>query len=200
MTELVYRFTALALAVTYMTIRSVYERKLGRPAKLTQLRDASPEDRRELMVVSWGTALQWLYLLTPVVDFAAIGLPSAVRWLGAALAVLGIGMFVWTHSALAGNWSPFVEKPRAGSLVTSGPYRWVRHPMYTSFFIYNTGMLLLTSNWIAGVPPLLAFAWMYAQRVGREERLMLESFGDEYAAYAEKTGRVLPGVGRGRLG
>lgn len=154
----------------------------------------------ELIVVSYGQLPQWLYLLTPWVDFAAIGLPEWIRWAGATLTVVGLAVFIWTHAELAGNWSPLVQPARAGTLVTGGPYRWVRHPMYTAFFIYNTGLLLLTSNWIAGVPPLVTFAWMYFHRVGREERVMLEQFGDEYRAYAEKTGRVVPGVGRKVVG
>lgn len=200
MTELVYRLTALALAVTYMTTRSVFERRLKRPSKRDEFKRADARDRRELLVIAVATLPQWLYMLSPWLDFASMGLPDAVRWFGAALTTSGIGAFVWTHSALAGNWTPFVERPPTGSLVTSGPYRWVRHPMYTTFFIYNGGLWLLTSNWLAGAPAFLAFAWMYLDRVGREERLMLEQFGDEYRTYAENTGRVLPGVGKGRLG
>lgn len=200
MNEIIYRIAALALGVTYMTIRSVYERKLGRPAKLTQLKEASPHDRRELLVVGWATVPMWLYMLSPWLDFAAMGLPIAVRGAGAGLAMIGVAAFVWTHAALAGNWTPFVQNPPAGTLVTSGPYRWVRHPMYTSFFLYNAGMWLLTSNWLAGAPAFIGFVWMYFERVGREERVMVEMFGDEYRSYAEKTGRVVPGVGQRALG
>lgn len=196
MTETAFRLTSLALAVTYMTIRTVYERRLGRPAKLSQLKEAEPRDRLELVIVSFGTMPMWVYFLTTWLDFARMGLPDEARWAGLALTVAGIAVFVWTHSALAGNWSPFVERPRAGSLVTSGPYRWVRHPMYSSFFVYNAGMWLLTSNWLAGAPAFIAFTWMYFDRVGREERVMLDAFGPEHTVYAEKTGRVVPFLGR----
>jgi len=200
MPELVFRLTALALAVTYMTIRSVYERRLGRPSKREELARADARDRRELLVVAVGTFPMWFYMLTPWLDFAAMGLPAPVRWLGAAITVAGIALLVWSHALLAGSWTPFVEQPPAGSLVTGGPYRYVRHPMYTSFLLYNAGLWLLTSNWLAGAPAFLAFLWMYFDRVGREEELMLTSFGDTYRAYAEKTGRVVPFIGRGRLG
>jgi len=139
-------------------------------------------------------------MLTPWVDFAAMGLPGWLRWVGGAVAVSGMALFMWTHAQLAGNWSPLVERARAGTLITGGPYRWVRHPMYSSFFLFNIGLLVLMSNWIAGLPAVLTFAWMYRSRVGREERIMLDQFGDDYAAYASRTGRVIPGVGRSALG
>ncbi len=198
--ELIYRLSALAIAVTYMTMRSVFERRLGRGSKFETLKHADKDSRLELMVVSWGQMTQWLYMLTPWIDFAALGFPAWLRWSGAVVAALGLGLFIWTHAQLAGNWSPFVERAQAGTLITGGPYRWVRHPMYSSFFLYNAGLLLLVSNWLAGIPALVTFAWMYHHRVGREERLMLEQFGDEYASYAETTGRVIPGVGRRALG
>lgn len=72
--------------------------------------------------------------------------------------------------------------------------------MCKSFFLYNIGLVLLISNWFAGIPALVTFAWMYHHRVGREERLMVEQFGDEYVAYAKTTGRVVPGIGRRALG
>jgi len=198
--ELVYRLTALAIAVAYMTMRSVFERRLGRGSKLETLKHADKDSRLELMVVSYGQITQWLYMLTPWVDFAALGLPVWLRWVGAAVALSGLVLFIGTHATLAGNWSPFVERAQAGTLITSGPYRWVRHPMYSSFFLYNVGLLLLISNWFAGIPALVTFAWMYHHRVGREERLMVEQFGDEYVAYARATGRVVPGIGRKALG
>ena len=145
------------------------------------------------MVLSISILPTWIYMLSPWLDFAAMGLPDALRWAGAAICVLGIAGFAWTHTTLAENWSPVVEAPRAGTLVTVGPYRWVRHPMYTSFFVFNSGMWLLTSNWLAGAPAFFAFLWMYFDRVGREERMMVDTFGPEYARYAEKTGRVVPG-------
>lgn len=198
--ELVFRLTALAIAVTYMTMRSVFERKLGTGSKWTALKNMDRDSRLELVVVSYGTMPQWVYMLSPWIDFAALGLPLWLRLAGAGIAASGAGLFIWTHGQLAGNWSPAVERARAGALITSGPYRWVRHPMYTSFFLYNVGLLLLVSNWFAGVPPVLAFAWMYWHRVGREERVMLEQFGEAYVEYAHTTGRIVPGVGAGKLG
>lgn len=197
--ELTFRLLALAMGVTYMTVRSVYERKLKRPSKREQLRQADSRDRLDLTLVGVGTLPMWLYMGTPWLDFAAMGLPVPVRVAGFIAAALGGVLLAASHHALAANWSPFVEDPGAGTLVTDGIYRYVRHPMYASFLVYNAGMWLLSSNWMAGAPALLTFVWLYLRRVDREERMMLGLFGEEYRAYAARTGRVIPGVGRSRL-
>ncbi len=196
MNELVYRAVALALMAAYIVIRTAFERRLNRSAKQAQSENADARNRLELGVVGYGQLPHWFYVLSTLLQFAALGLPGWVRWLGAAVTALGLVGFVWTHRELAGNWSPCVEPARAGSLVTTGPYRWVRHPMYTSFFLYYIGLALLMSNWVASLLPLATFVWMYANRVRREEVVMLEQFGDVYRAYAEKTGRLVPRFGR----
>jgi protein-S-isoprenylcysteine O-methyltransferase Ste14 len=182
-----------------MTVRSVYERRLGRPPKREQMRTASPQDRRGLMAVAYGMLPMWLYMLSPWLDFAAMHLPQPVRFAGLALVLLGTLMLALSHRDLAGNWSPFVEKPSTGHLVTAGVYRLVRHPMYLSFLLFNAGMWLLTSNWLAGAPAVLGFLVFYFGRVDHEERLMLDLFDGEYRDYAARTGRLLPLLGRGRL-
>lgn len=197
--ELTFRLLTLAMGITYMTVRSVYERKLKRPSKREQLRQADPRDRFDLIIVGVGTVPLWLYMGTDWLDFAAMGLPVPVRLAGFVVAALGGVLLALSHKALAANWSPFVEDPGAGTLVTGGVYRYVRHPMYASYLVYNAGMWLLSSNWMAGAPALLTFVWLYLRRVDREERVMLGLFGDEYREYAARTGRVIPGVGRTRL-
>jgi len=194
--EIVFRVTALVLAVTFMSVRSVFERRLGRASKSSEMKRANAADRTELVAISVATFAQWGYLLTPWLDFAAIGLPDSVRWAGGAVTLVGIALFWWSHSTLAGNWTPFVEAPPTGELITGGPYRWVRHPMYTAFLVYNTGLFVLTSNWFS-LPVLVAFTWMYLHRKPREEALMVEQFGEEYVAYAAGAGAIVPGIGRG---
>lgn len=197
MSELIYRVTALVLYVAYMLVRNVSEAKLKRGSKFEGLANAEKSDRLELWVVGFGSVPVWVYMLSPWLDFAAMGLPDALRWLGVMVALFGTYVFWWSHHTLAENWTPFIEAPPGARLITGGPYRWVRHPMYSSFLLFNGGLWLVSSNWIAGGFAFLSFLWMYLHRVGREERMMVELFGDEYRAFAEKTGRVIPGIGRG---
>lgn len=79
-------------------------------------------------------------------------------------------------------------------MVTSGVYRKIRHPMYTAIALYSIAQALLLPNWIADPSSLLAFMVLFVLRVNVEEQMMLENFGDEYAAYMNRTKRLLPGV------
>lgn len=195
MNELVFRVAALAAAVTYFTIRSVWEQRLDKRPKSEQILQVPPRERLAIYAMGFGLAPMWLYMLSPLVDFARLGLPTWVRLIGLGAVLFGIVMLLLSHRHLAASWSAFVEAP-AGGLVTTGVYRFVRHPMYASFFLFTGGVLLLTSNWVAGAPALLGMLWLYLDRVDAEERLMLDLFGDEYRVYAERTGRILPGTSR----
>ena len=78
--------------------------------------------------------------------------------------------------------------------MTSGIYRYVRHPMYTSIFLYALGQALVVPNWIAGPANLVAFCVLFAVRVQSEEQMMAEKFGDQYRIYQAKTKRLIPGI------
>ena len=66
--------------------------------------------------------------------------------------------------------------------MTEGIYRFVRHPMYSAFFAWGVAQALLLPNWIAGPAGLVGFAILFFGRVGREEQMMIEAFGDQYRA------------------
>jgi protein-S-isoprenylcysteine O-methyltransferase Ste14 len=66
--------------------------------------------------------------------------------------------------------------------------------MYSAFWLWALAQALLLPNWIAGFSGLVGFGVLYFGRVGREERMMLDAFGDEYRAYAARTRRIIPGV------
>jgi protein-S-isoprenylcysteine O-methyltransferase Ste14 len=75
-----------------------------------------------------------------------------------------------------------------------GVYREVRHPMYSALALYSVGQALVIPNWVAGLSNLVAFAVLFSFRVGAEERMMAQQFGNEYAAYTARTKRLLPRV------
>ena len=97
-----------------------------------------------------------------------------------------------SHADLGENWFQTLQLREGHQLVTTGVYAYVRHPMYAAFLLWGMAQPLLLHNWLAGFSPLASFAPLYFLRVSREERMMLDCFGAEYAAYLERTGRVLP--------
>jgi protein-S-isoprenylcysteine O-methyltransferase Ste14 len=78
------------------------------------------------------------------------------------------------------------------TLVTSGVFKYMRHPMYSAHWLWGIAQALLVHNWISGLASLVIFISVYLLRVPREERVMLNEFGDEYREYIKRTGRILP--------
>jgi len=103
-------------------------------------------------------------------------------------------MFHRTHEALGRNWSVTLEVRENHRLVTEGIYRYLRHPMYTAFWLWALAQALLLPNCIAGPAGLLGFGTLYFFRVNREEQLMLDTFGEEYRAYMARTRRIIPWI------
>jgi protein-S-isoprenylcysteine O-methyltransferase Ste14 len=76
-------------------------------------------------------------------------------------------------------------------LVTTGPYGWIRHPIYLAMIGFLTGITLVTAN-IFLVAFLVISIVDLALRIPKEERMMIDEFGGEYEAYMQRTGRLLP--------
>ena len=108
--------------------------------------------------------------------------------------VAGLWLFYRSHADLGTNWSITLEVREQHRLITHGVYRRVRHPMYAALLLYSVGQALVIPNWVAGPSYLVAFAILFAFRVGAEERMMREYFGDTYEAYAARTKRLVPGL------
>jgi len=138
----------------------------------------------------FATALA--YLANPdLVEWAALPLPHSVRWSGTAIAALAIGLLYWTLNALGTNLTDTVVTRRNHTLVTTGPYRWVRHPFYVATLWLVVASSLLAANWFMAVVGTAVFV-LLAVRVSIEERKLAERFGDEYLAYQARTGRFVP--------
>jgi protein-S-isoprenylcysteine O-methyltransferase Ste14 len=136
-------------------------------------------------------------VFTPLLAFADYApLPGQV-WAGWVVLLAGLWLFWRAHADLGTNWSPTLEVRVTHTLVTRGVYRRVRHPMYAAIWLWGVGQALLLPNWVAGPSVLWSFLPMYLLRVPREEAMMRDAFGDEYRAYAARTGRVLPKFRRG---
>ena len=138
-----------------------------------------------------------LYIVAPsTMAWAQIALPGALRWLGFVLGAVAIGLLAWVHQSLGRNFSPTLVIKQEHQLILRGPYRWVRHPMYTVMLLLHLAYLLVTANWFIGIMGLLAIGVVMALRTGDEEKMMLEQFGDEYRAYMQRTGQFMPRLTR----
>jgi protein-S-isoprenylcysteine O-methyltransferase Ste14 len=114
--------------------------------------------------------------------------------LGAVACVVSMWLFYRTHKDLGSNWSATLEVRDRHTLVTTGIYGSVRHPMYAAFWLWTLAQALLLANWIAGLAGLMAFGLHFLMRIDREERMMIDRFGDAYVAYMAQTSRIIPGL------
>lgn len=149
-----------------------------------------------LTFASLGFVLPIIYVASRWLDFADYGLPAWAGWLGVGVFAAALGLLWRAHADLGRNWSPLLEIREGHTLVTEGVYRHIRHPMYAAHWLWGIAQALLLHNWLAGPSLLACFLPLYLVRVPREERMMLDRFGDEYRAYMNRTGRSVPRLRR----
>ncbi len=134
-----------------------------------------------------------VYGINPnLMKWSALFLPYAVRWFGFCVGVVALLIFFWVIGALGQNFSTTLTISKEQTLVTRGPYRWMRHPMYTSFVLLWVGFFFVSTNWFIGLTGIAGFVLAIVVRTPKEEQMMIERFGDEYIAYMNRTGRYLP--------
>ncbi|MEM9504063.1 MAG: protein-S-isoprenylcysteine O-methyltransferase [Cyanobacteria bacterium P01_E01_bin.43] len=136
--------------------------------------------------------LPMLYILTPWLGFANYSLPVWANILGVLIFGIALWLFWRSHHDLGKNWSPTLQMREDHTLITDGIYRTIRHPMYTAIWLWAMAQGLLLTNWIVGLSGILTFGTLYVLRIGNEEKMMLEQFGDQYQAYMQQTKRLLP--------
>jgi protein-S-isoprenylcysteine O-methyltransferase Ste14 len=107
---------------------------------------------------------------------------------------LGFAFLQWAQNTLGKNWSDTPRMIKEQALITSGPYQFIRHPIYTAFLLILGSTLFISSNWLIGLAWIGMTLLELASRIRFEEGLMLEYFGDQYRAYMKRTGRLLPKI------
>ena len=127
----------------------------------------------------------------PLMAWSSVPLPVPVRWAGVGLAVVAAALLIWTFRNLGKNLTDTVVTRKEHTLVTTGPYRWVRHPFYVSFALASLANSLVTANWFLFVTGSVVFVLLVV-RTRKEEDRLIERFGDEYRAYMRRTGRFFP--------
>ncbi|MEQ1940861.1 protein-S-isoprenylcysteine O-methyltransferase [Mesorhizobium sp. VNQ89] len=179
--------------VAWFVIRLPHQRRARRIGIAATQRTLT--DRLALAASGIGLAvIPAFYLATGIPAFADYTFQPWLGWCGLVVQVLFLALFYASHRQLGRNWSVTLEIRNDHRLVTDGLYRYVRHPMYSSFWLWAIAQALLLPNWVAGLSGLVGVAILFLARVGAEEAMMEKHFGEEYRSYAARTGRVIPRV------
>lgn len=172
-------------------IRKPYQRKI-KDNTIIDNRKSLLENSLLAFVTLGMFILPLIYIFTPLFNFANYSLPVWVNVLGIVTFAIALYLFWRSHHDLGKNWSPTLQVRENHTLITNGIYQSIRHPMYTAIWLWSIAQSLLLTNWIAGLSGMIAFGTLYFLRVGNEENMMVEKFGEQYQAYRQKTKRLVP--------
>lgn len=176
---------AVASIVTFMVV-----------AQVSRIRGVAR--RGETLARSRGLAHYVAYFFfVPYLFIAArpgpeLDLPEPIRWVGLALVVFGVGVALWAIATLGRHYDLELEIHRDHELVRTGPYRFVRHPIYAGLGLHFAGACLATGNLALIAGTLLVTVPSLYLRARTEERLLRERFGTAYDAYADEVGMLVP--------
>jgi protein-S-isoprenylcysteine O-methyltransferase Ste14 len=193
--ELIFRLIFTAVLVMSFSI-SVYFRHRAR-----QQSGKIPRQREEKTLIFLRLLLaiplylsMLVYMINPSwMAWAALPLPEWLRWAGAILGIATLPLIYWLFSNRGKNVSETILTKERHELVTRGPYRWVRHPLYSTASLGIFALGLLAANWFMLLMIFLIMIMLPAL-VSQEEAQLIEKFGDAYREYMKRTGRFLPRV------
>ena len=136
--------------------------------------------------------IPFIHIFTGCLDSFKMNLPDWIRLSGSVVASFGLA-FLWrVHKVLGSHWSPITELTKEHKLIRSGPYKYIRHPMYSAFYLLIIGTWLNMSNWFIGLGGLFAWSVFCLMRIRMEEKMMIKEFGAEYKEYMKRTGSLFP--------
>jgi protein-S-isoprenylcysteine O-methyltransferase Ste14 len=134
-----------------------------------------------------------VYVINPGwLAWANLRLPMWLRWIGILIALAGFSLLQWSQNSLGRSWSDIPRMLKGQILITNGPYRVIRHPIYTAFILILGSTLLISDNGLVGLLWIGMTVLEIVSRIRFEEGLMLEYFGDQYREYMNRTDRLIP--------
>jgi protein-S-isoprenylcysteine O-methyltransferase Ste14 len=193
-----FRWLALVVFAAVLAISGYYRRRARRTGEVIDRR----REGTMLLVLRAMVALPLFaaviaYLVNPRwMAWAHLQVPLWLRWFGVCLGALAIPSAWWLFRNLGRNVSETVLTKMGHELVTTGPYRWVRHPLYMTGSTMFIAVGLMAANWFILALAVLVVFLVRLLVVPREEQALIAKFGDDYRAYMARTGGMMPRLTR----
>ena len=181
---------AIGALVALMAIRMWY----GIRVTATVKKRYAQRGRLPQVVAQIGFLVPMLWVVSPVLDFAKYPSIAGMLVVGTLCYAAGLWLCYRAHADLGQGLSPTLHIKAGHQLITHGIYRRIRHPMYLGLLVFVLGQAFVVSNLVAGLSGMIGMVLLLLLRVRSEEQMMLDEFGDEYAAYRARTSRLLPGI------
>lgn len=194
--QTIFRIILPTLIVLFAIHRGYYVSKHTKPEEQTLKRR---EENTASKLAGLLSIIGFLTIIAHVANpdwmkWADLPFPAWLRWTGVGIAFLGFILLQWSQNTLGENWSDTPRMLKEQFLITSGPYHYVRHPIYTAFILILGSTFFISANWMIGLAWIGMAVLEIASRIQFEESLMIEYFGDQYREYMKKTGRLIPKV------
>ena len=188
---------ALVLRVGWLTLLPIIAFHRIRSQMTGEKLDRRQEGALILLTLRPAGIAHMVGVVTYMVDpsrmaWSSMPLPLWLRWAGVAVGAASGALLTWTLMNLGKNLTDTVVTRKAHTLVTAGPYRWVRHPFYDAVALAVLANSLVAANWFLLATGALLMTMMVI-RTRREEEHLLARFGDDYRSYMNRTGRFVPG-------
>lgn len=192
----VFRVILPAILVIFVIHRGYYIGRYSKPEDQTLKRR---EEGTASTVAGLLSLVGFVTIIAHVANpawmsWADLPFPAWLRWTGVGIALLGFVVLQWSQNTLGKNWSDRPRMLKEQTLITSGPYHYVRHPIYTAFLLILGSTFFISANWMIGLAWISMVILEIASRIQFEESLMIEYFGDQYREYMKRTGRLFPKV------
>jgi len=192
--EIIFRIIFISVFVITLAISAVYRKRARESGEVIQR-------IKEGKVILTGRLVGALILLIFILLYAFIPdwiswsqlvIPLWIRWIGVGLALLCPFFSIWIFKNIGKNISETIFTKEDHQLVTSGPYRWVRHPLYSTGILLIFSLGMIASNWV--ILLLAVFCTLIFQFfvIPKEEEHLVKRFGKLYENYKSTTGRLLP--------
>ena len=150
--------------------------------------------QRPLGAAFWFGVLAWM-INPALMAWSSMPVPLALRLLGVGWFFAGCALLVWTFRSLGKNLTDTVVTRKHHTLVMDAPYRWIRHPLYSSAVLVVSAICLITANWFL-LATGVAVLSVLIMRTRTEERNLVARFGESYQNYMTRTGRFVPKIAR----
>lgn len=144
-----------------------------------------------IALVHFGGILAYLTNQS-LLRWSAFEAGEVVRWIGIVLSCFGMAGEIWAAVSLGASYSPTLRIADERVVVTAGPYRWIRHPLYAFWLPVMLGWGFAACNWFIVVSGSVLIFVLAVIRAPQEETMMLKGFGESYREHMARTGRFLP--------
>ncbi|MFX1560572.1 MAG: isoprenylcysteine carboxylmethyltransferase family protein [Promethearchaeota archaeon] len=199
--SLFFRISFLLLWAIFGIVRVYYGRKTKTHDSLEDVKEKLKAAERDMgrefkiltaVITVIGAVGLVMYLISPPWwTWTRFPLEEWLQWIGIIIAIPPIFYLVWVHRHLDTQWSIALELQEDHQLITSGPYKRIRHPMYLGIFIYTFGLSLVASDILVFIFFMFSI-WVNYRRIPDEEQMLIDEFGDEYREYMKRSGKLLP--------